>query len=248
MAISKTALTDLINKHNNPADETVIYNIQSTSGSNFFAGRLLGNIGIDGDDLVFTEVENNGEVFTLRTGMDNIDIIKVKLPSELSAVLVKVAEVLTRIEGQPALAKDATIAPLVVALRALNHSSDPGTAKTKYADTLAALKTQEQTRTSLIEQAKRLEEVKDRYVETFGAVAVNYLFTDFHRLLDDLQGSVVVNSDFNSTITNLEPIFEGLATKLETFLEAKAKKDTDVTAAAEVEAFLTKIRNKESLD
>ena len=44
--ISKEALVDLINKHNDPNDDTRIFNIQSTSATNFFTGRMIVDIKI----------------------------------------------------------------------------------------------------------------------------------------------------------------------------------------------------------
>ena len=93
MAINEAYLKELVAKHNDPKDETRIWNIQSTSGNNFFTDRLFSNILIHEDDIIFLEGDLHGkEIFTIRTGMDNIDIVKVKLDTSLSIKIVQATE------------------------------------------------------------------------------------------------------------------------------------------------------------
>ena len=247
MAISVSALTDLITKHNNPDEETVIYNIQSTSGSNFFSGRLLGNIVIEGEDIIFTEIDGDGDISTIRTGMSNIDIVKFKHPSKINEILKKVLIFLESLGSAPALLEDADVEPKIKAVKAVNSTTDPDTASQTLDSAVGAVKAQKENRREFYNQLKPLEDLKYAFIKEFDSLANPY-FTELNVVLESISGSIETNQDISAKVSSLKAKYAAREALLEEYKTNKENKDYSPEAAAKVEEFLNKLRAQESID
>ena len=245
MAISKTALLDLITKHNDPTDETKILVIQSTSASNFFSDRLFGKIKIDGEDLVFTEFSNDGQhLYQTRTGIDNIDIVTYQAHAKLGATLLKIKDFLADVITKPIYKTDTIVAPLLTELEGYSLDSTESDVEAKFTAAQKAVQKVVADRHKLLEQAHDLEEVRNAYFKEFDSQSV-YLFTKLDELINDLQGVEKPNPELEATLGTLKPKYETYKSILAAYFANK--KSTNLTAVQAVDSLLKKLEATEDL-
>lgn len=252
MAISKDALISIINKHNDPNDSTRIFNIQSTSASNLFTGRFFGDIIIDGDDIVVMESDDTGEeLYTLRTGMDNIDIVKYKTNAEMTTLVITIKRTLEDLEERPFILLDPTVSPLVTTLNSTTVMGDRATSETTFDNFKVAVKGVEDTRNELLRRARPVEDLAIAYSKEFGNKAT-YLFNDLNEVLDDLASQTVLNSAIDSKLTEIEGNLKTRKDTLDAYVVAKysVTNDHSITQAhyATIDKIVKAITARESLD
>ena len=195
MAISKAKLVDIINKHNDPDDPTHIFNIQCSSATNLFTGRFVGNIVIDGDDLVFNEVDNTEEeVYTIRTGLENIDIVQYKSDPTMSALYLKIHKLLAEVSALPYLSTDPAVSAKVTPLKKIKITDAVAGSKTAYEAAVTAVTTIKDKRAELQQVADQAWAIKNRFIEVLHASALNhldvsYLFTEMRELEAEIYSS-----------------------------------------------------------
>lgn len=210
MAINEAYLKELVAKHNDPEDETRIWNIQSTSGSNFFTDRLSSNILIHEDDIIFLEGDLHGkEIFTIRTGMDNIDIVKVKLDTKLSSKIVQATEYANRLltdEDRLFISNDEEIKQLANTL--LNEVVTKGIVDIDLK--LTALQNKEKEiengRSEIIAVLSTFSSKADRLNEYEG---LKHLLTDLDYIEDNLRSSIS-NADLNAKLNSAKSTVNSL--------------------------------------
>ena len=252
MAISKTALIDIINKHNDPNDSTRIFNIQSTSASNLFAGRFFGNIIIDGDDIVVMESDDTGEeLYTLRTGMDNIDIVKYKTNAEMTNLVITIKRNLEKLEERPFILLDPKVSALVTKLKSTTVMGDRVTSEATFESFKVAVKEVEATRTELLRKARPAEDLANTYYKEFGSKAT-YLFKDLNEVLDDLAGQAVLNSVIDSKLTQVDLNLKTRKNVLDAYVVAKYSATDNYSInqghVATIDKIVKAITAKEPLD
>lgn len=210
MAINEAYLKELVAKHNDPEDETRIWNIQSTSGSNFFTDRLSSNILIHEDDIIFLEGDLHGkEIFTIRTGMDNIDIVKVKLDTKLSSKIVQATEYANRLladKDRSFISDNEEIKQLAKAL--LNEVVTRGIVDIDLK--LTALQNKEKEiesgRSEIIAVLSTFSSKADRLNEYEG---LRHLLTDLDYIEDNLRSSLS-NEDLNAKLNSVKSTVNSL--------------------------------------
>ncbi len=203
--ISKEALVDLIKKHNDPNDDTCIFNIQSTSATNFFTGRMIGDIKIEGEDIVFMEFDNTEEeLYTIRTGLDNIDVIKYKKKPKMTTLIIQINKYIDDLKKEKFIYDDPTLSPLLTELKTVNVDSDMVTTKGKFSTLQEAVATIRRNRLGIIERLKGFEDTRNKFGKEFGYTETEYVFEDLTKLLDEQSARLTTNTVLTTKIDNLQ--------------------------------------------
>lgn len=209
--ISKEALVDIINKHNNPNDDTCIFNIQSTSATNFFTGRMIGNIKIEGEDIVFMEFDNTEEeLYTIRTGLDNIDVIKYKKKPKMTTLIIQINKYIDELKEEKFIYDDETLSTLLTELKAVSVDSDMTTIKGKFSTLQEAVATIRRNRLGIIERLKGFEDTRNKFGKEFGYTETEYVFEDLTKLLDEQSARLTTNTALTTKIDGVQTRYETL--------------------------------------
>ena len=203
--ISKEALVDIINKHNDPNDDTCIFNIQSTSATNFFTGRMIGNIKIEGEDIVFMEFDNTEEeLYTIRTGLDNIDVIKYKKKPKMTTLIIQINKYIDELKEEKFIYDDETLSTLLTELKDVSVDNDMTTIKGKFSALQEAVATIRRTRLGIIERLKGFEDTRNKFGKEFGYTETEYVFEDLTKLLDEQSARLTTNSALTTKIDGVQ--------------------------------------------
>ena len=203
--ISKEALVDIINKHNDPNDDTCIFNIQSTSATNFFTGRMIGNIKIEGEDIVFMEFDNTEEeLYTIRTGLDNIDVIKYKKKPKMTTLIIQIDKYIDELKEEKFIYDDETLSTLLTELKAVSVDNDMTTIKGKFSALQEAVATIRRTRLGIIERLKGFEDTRNKFGKEFGYTETEYVFEDLTKLLDEQSARLTTNTVLTTKIDGIQ--------------------------------------------
>lgn len=209
--ISKEALVDIINKHNDPNDDTCIFNIQSTSATNFFTGRMIGNIKIEGEDIVFMEYDNTEEeLYTIRTGLDNIDVVKYKKKPKMTTLIIQINKYIDELKKEKFIYADENISVLLTELKAVSVDADMTTIKGKFSTLQETVATIRRTRLTIIERLKGFEDTRNKFGKEFGYTETDYVFEDLTKLLDEQSARVATNTDLTTKIDAAQTRYETL--------------------------------------
>lgn len=209
--ISKEALVDIINKHNDPNDDTCIFNIQSTSATNFFTGRMIGNIKIEGEDIVFMEFDNTEEeLYTIRTGLDNIDVIKYKKKPKMTTLIIQINKYIDELKEEKFIYDDETLSTLLTELKAVSVDDDMTTIKGKFSTLQEAVATIRRNRLGIIERLKGFEDTRNKFGKEFGYTETEYVFEDLTKLLDEQSARLATNTDLTTKIDSVQTRYETL--------------------------------------
>lgn len=209
--ISKEALVDIINKHNDPNDDTCIFNIQSTSATNFFTGRMIGNIKIEGEDIVFMEFDNTEEeLYTIRTGLDNIDVIKYKKKPKMTTLIIQINKYIDELKEEKFIYDDETLSTLLTELKAVSVDSDMTTIKGKFSTLQEAVATIRRNRLGIIERLKGFEDTRNKFGKEFGYTETEYVFEDLTKLLDEQSARLTTNTALTTKIDGVQTRYETL--------------------------------------
>ena len=209
--ISKEALVDIINKHNNPNDDTCIFNIQSTSATNFFTGRMIGNIKIEGEDIVFMEFDNTEEeLYTIRTGLDNIDVIKYKKKPKMTTLIIQINKYIDELKEEKFIYDDETLSTLLKELKAVSVDADMTTIKGKFSNLQEAVATIRRNRLGIIERLKGFEDTRNKFGKEFGYTETEYVFEDLTKLLDEQSARLTTNTALTTKIDGVQTRYETL--------------------------------------
>ena len=203
--ISKEALVDIINKHNDPNDDTCIFNIQSTSATNFFTGRMIGNIKIEGEDIVFMEFDNTEEeLYTIRTGLDNIDVIKYKKKPKMTTLIIQINKYIDELKEEKFIYDDETLSTLLTELKAVSVDDDMTTIKGKFSALQEAVATIRRNRLGIIERLKGFEDTRNKFGKEFGYTETEYVFEDLTKLLDEQSARLTTNTALTTKIDGIQ--------------------------------------------
>ena len=203
--ISKEALVDIINKHNDPNDDTCIFNIQSTSATNFFTGRMIGNIKIEGEDIVFMEFDNTEEeLYTIRTGLDNIDVIKYKKKPKMTTLIIQINKYIDELKEEKFIYDDETLSTLLTELKAVSVDSEMTDTKGKFSALQEAVATIRRTRLGIIERLKGFEDTRNKFGKEFGYTETEYVFEDLTKLLDEQSARLTTNTALTTKIDGIQ--------------------------------------------
>ena len=203
--ISKEALVDIINKHNDPNDDTCIFNIQSTSATNFFTGRMIGNIKIEGEDIVFMEFDNTEEeLYTIRTGLDNIDVIKYKKKPKMTTLIIQINKYIDELKEEKFIYADETLSTLLTELKAVSVDSEMTDTKGKFSALQEAVATIRRTRLGIIERLKGFEDTRNKFGKEFGYTETEYVFEDLTKLLDEQSARLTTNTVLTTKIDGIQ--------------------------------------------
>ena len=203
--ISKEALVDIINKHNNPNDDTCIFNIQSTSATNFFTGRMIGNIKIEGEDIVFMEFDNTEEeLYTIRTGLDNIDVIKYKKKPKMTTLIIQINKYIDELKEEKFIYDDETLSTLLTELKAVSVDSEMTDTKGKFSALQEAVATIRRNRLGIIERLKGFEDTRNKFGKEFGYTETEYVFEDLTKLLDEQSARLTTNTVLTTKIDGIQ--------------------------------------------
>ena len=209
--ISKEALVDIINKHNDPNDDTCIFNIQSTSATNFFTGRMIGNIKIEGEDIVFMEFDNTEEeLYTIRTGLDNIDVVKYKMKPKMTTLIIQINKYIDELKEEKFIYDDETLSTLLKELKAVSVDADMTTIKGKFSNLQEAVATIRRNRLGIIERLKGFEDTRNKFGKEFGYTETEYVFEDLTKLLDEQSARLATNTDLTTKIDGVQTRYETL--------------------------------------
>lgn len=209
--ISKEALVDIINKHNDPNDDTCIFNIQSTSATNFFTGRMIGNIKIEGEDIVFMEFDNTEEeLYTIRTGLDNIDVLKYKKKPKMTTLIIQINKYIDELKEEKFIYDDETLTTLLTELKAVSVDSDMTTIKGKFSTLQEAVATIRRNRLGIIERLKGFEDTRNKFGKEFGYTETEYVFEDLTKLLDEQSARLTTNTALTTKIDGVQTRYETL--------------------------------------
>ena len=209
--ISKEALVDIINKHNDPNDDTCIFNIQSTSATNFFTGRMIGNIKIEGEDIVFMEFDNTEEeLYTIRTGLDNIDVIKYKKKPKMTTLIIQINKYIDELKEEKFIYDDETLSTLLTELKAVSVDADMTTIKGKFSALQEAVATIRRNRLGIIERLKGFEDTRNKFGKEFGYTETEYVFEDLTKLLDEQSARLTTNTAITTKIDGVQTRYETL--------------------------------------
>ena len=203
--ISKEALVDIINKHNDPNDDTCIFNIQSTSATNFFTGRMIGNIKIEGEDIVFMEFDNTEEeLYTIRTGLDNIDVIKYKKKPKMTTLIIQIDKYIDELKEEKFIYDDETLSTLLTELKAVSVDSEMTDTKGKFSALQEAVATIRRNRLGIIERLKGFEDTRNKFGKEFGYTETEYVFEDLTKLLDEQSARLTTNTALTTKIDGIQ--------------------------------------------
>ena len=203
--ISKEALVDIINKHNDPNDDTCIFNIQSTSATNFFTGRMIGNIKIEGEDIVFMEFDNTEEeLYTIRTGLDNIDVVKYKMKPKMTTLIIQINKYIDELKEEKFIYDDETLSTLLKELKAVSVDADMTTIKGKFSTLQEAVATIRRNRLGIIERLKGFEDTRNKFGKEFGYTETEYVFEDLTKLLDEQSARLTTNTALTTKIDGIQ--------------------------------------------
>ena len=203
--ISKEALVDIINKHNDPNDDTCIFNIQSTSATNFFTGRMIGNIKIEGEDIVFMEFDNTEEeLYTIRTGLDNIDVIKYKKKPKMTTLIIQINKYIDELKEEKFIYDDETLSTLLTELKAVSVDSEMTDTKGKFSTLQEAVATIRRNRLGIIERLKGFEDTRNKFGKEFGYTETEYVFEDLTKLLDEQSARLTTNTALTTKIDGIQ--------------------------------------------
>ena len=203
--ISKEALVDIINKHNDPNDDTCIFNIQSTSATNFFTGRMIGNIKIEGEDIVFMEFDNTEEeLYTIRTGLDNIDVIKYKKKPKMTTLIIQINKYIDELKEEKFIYDDETLSTLLTELKAVSVDSEMTDTKGKFSALQEAVATIRRNRLGIIERLKGFEDTRNKFGKEFGYTETEYVFEDLTKLLDEQSARLTTNTALTTKIDGIQ--------------------------------------------
>ena len=203
--ISKEALVDIINKHNDPNDDTCIFNIQSTSATNFFTGRMIGNIKIEGEDIVFMEFDNTEEeLYTIRTGLDNIDVIKYKKKPKMTTLIIQIDKYIDELKEEKFIYDDETLSTLLTELKAVSVDSEMTDTKGKFSALQEAVATIRRNRLGIIERLKGFEDTRNKFGKEFGYTETEYVFEDLTKLLDEQSARLTTNTVLTTKIDGIQ--------------------------------------------
>ena len=203
--ISKEALVDIINKHNDPNDDTCIFNIQSTSATNFFTGRMIGNIKIEGEDIVFMEFDNTEEeLYTIRTGLDNIDVIKYKKKPKMTTLIIQINKYIDELKEEKFIYDDETLSTLLTELKAVSVDSEMTATKGKFSNLQEAVATIRRNRLGIIERLKGFEDTRNKFGKEFGYTETEYVFEDLTKLLDEQSARLTTNTALTTKIDGIQ--------------------------------------------
>lgn len=201
--ISKEALVDLINKHNDPNDDTRIFNIQSTSATNFFTGRMIGDIKIEGEDIVFMEFDNTEEeLYTIRTGLDNIDVIKYKKKPKMTTLIIQINKYIDELKKEKFIYDDETLSSLLTELKAVSVDAEMTATKGKFSTLQEAVATIRRNRLGIIERLKGFEDIRNKFGKEFGYNETEYVFEDLTNLLEEQSVRLTTNTALTTKIDN----------------------------------------------
>ena len=203
--ISKEALVDIINKHNDPNDDTCIFNIQSTSATNFFTGRMIGNIKIEGEDIVFMEFDNTEEeLYTIRTGLDNIDVVKYKMKPKMTTLIIQINKYIDELKEEKFIYDDETLSTLLTELKGVSVDADMTTIKGKFSTLQEAVATIRRNRLGIIERLKGFEDTRNKFGKEFGYTETEYVFEDLTKLLDEQSARLTTNTVLTTKIDGIQ--------------------------------------------
>ena len=203
--ISKEALVDIINKHNDPNDDTCIFNIQSTSATNFFTGRMIGNIKIEGEDIVFMEFDNTEEeLYTIRTGLDNIDVIKYKKKPKMTTLIIQIDKYIDELKEEKFIYDDETLSTPLKELKAVSVDSEMTATKGKFSALQEAVATIRRNRLGIIERLKGFEDTRNKFGKEFGYTETEYVFEDLTKLLDEQSARLTTNTALTTKIDGIQ--------------------------------------------
>ena len=209
--ISKEALVDIINKHNDPNDDTCIFNIQSTSATNFFTGRMIGDIKIEGEDIVFMEFDNTEEeLYTIRTGLDNIDVIKYKKKPKMTTLIIQINKYIDELKEEKFIYDDETLTTLLTELKAVSVDSEMTATKGKFSNLQEAVATIRRNRLGIIERLKGFEDTRNKFGKEFGYTETEYVFEDLTKLLDEQSARLTTNTALTTKIDGVQTRYETL--------------------------------------
>ena len=209
--ISKEALVDIINKHNDPNDDTCIFNIQSTSATNFFTGRMIGDIKIEGEDIVFMEFDNTEEeLYTIRTGLDNIDVVKYKMKPKMTTLIIQINKYIDELKEEKFIYDDETLSTLLTELKAVSVDADMTTIKGKFSTLQEAVATIRRNRLGIIERLKGFEDTRNKFGKEFGYTETEYVFEDLTKLLDEQSARLTTNTALTTKIDGVQTRYETL--------------------------------------
>ena len=209
--ISKEALVDIINKHNNPNDDTCIFNIQSTSATNFFTGRMIGDIKIEGEDIVFMEFDNTEEeLYTIRTGLDNIDVVKYKMKPKMTTLIIQINKYIDELKEEKFIYDDETLSTLLTELKAVSVDSEMTDTKGKFSALQEAVATIRRNRLGIIERLKGFEDTRNKFGKEFGYTETEYVFEDLTKLLDEQSARLTTNTALTTKIDGVQTRYETL--------------------------------------
>ena len=203
--ISKEALVDIINKHNDPNDDTCIFNIQSTSATNFFTGRMIGNIKIEGEDIVCMEFDNTEEeLYTIRTGLDNIDVVKYKMKPKMTTLIIQINKYIDELKEEKFIYDDETLSTLLTELKGVSVDADMTTIKGKFSTLQEAVATIRRNRLGIIERLKGFEDTRNKFGKEFGYTETEYVFEDLTKLLDEQSARLTTNTVLTTKIDGIQ--------------------------------------------
>ena len=209
--ISKESLVDIINKHNDPNDDTCIFNIQSTSATNFFTGRMIGNIKIEGEDIVFMEFDNTEEeLYTIRTGLDNIDVVKYKMKPKMTTLIIQINKYIDELKEEKFIYDDETLSTLLTELKGVSVDADMTATKGKFSTLQEAVATIRRTRLGIIERLKGFEDTRNKFGKEFGYTETEYVFEDLTKLLDEQSARLTTNTALTTKIDGVQTRYETL--------------------------------------
>ena len=209
--ISKEALVDIINKHNDPNDDTCIFNIQSTSATNFFTGRMIGDIKIEGEDIVFMEFDNTEEeLYTIRTGLDNIDVIKYKKKPKMTTLIIQINKYIDELKEEKFIYDDETLSTPLKELKSVSVDSEMTATKGKFSSLQEAVATIRRNRLGIIERLKGFEDTRNKFGKEFGYTETEYVFEDLTKLLDEQSARLTTNTVLTTKIDGVQTRYETL--------------------------------------
>ena len=228
MAISKDELKKIIAKHNDPTDPTTIFNIQCSSATNLFSGRFIGDLLVDGDDLVFAEIDNTGEeVYTIRTGLENIDIIKYKSDPALAAKYVDVHNLYQEVSKIPYLMADATLTAVISGLKKTKITDTATVIKKAYDDAVAKIDKAKADRLKLAADLAPITLIEKKFMDSLNLTfeQVRYLFQSVYNLQNEISSptSTKATADLKTDLSAAIAQVKKYEKALDKYLDSKSK-------------------------
>ena len=144
------------------------------------------------------------ELYTIRTGLDNIDVIKYKKKPKMTTLIIQINNYIDELKEEKFIYDDETLSTLLTELKAVSVDADMTTTKGKFSNLQEAVATIRRNRLGIIERLKGFEDTRNKFGKEFGYTETEYVFEDLTKLLDEQSARLTTNTALTTKIDGIQ--------------------------------------------